>query len=415
MRWLAPQLGTAAATDPKIADAPDAAIIDVRDLVDRDGNSVEALRRTIDEGVALLAGGRRVIVCCDYGLSRSNAIAAGMLAAWHGTSVDHALQALHGVAALDELKLDVLAAVRRALQEPMPQPGASGVVAVTGASGFVGERLVLALDPFASVIPITRDAVELLHGSLPLETIVRTREVDTIVHLAHPRVVTTNASLSEAVAMMKTVLDVTAVSGVRLVFVSGWEVFSGYGEADLLADESLPPRPASVYGQAKALCESLLGYATQARGISSCIVRAGPAFGVGSDRPRFLRAFTRHALRSEPIVTHVYDNGRPALDLLHVDDVVDGLRRIALSDVSGTFHLGSGTARTTRRVAEIVRGSTDSDVVIEERRIGATVTNVSMDCHRATAELGWRPQKDVQAELDLLVRSIARDLQPGQP
>jgi len=77
IRWIIPEkLGTAA----HISDIGDVAnILDVRDLVDRSGNSAEIIKSKIDKALAFLEAGKKVIVCCDYGISRSNAIAAGIL------------------------------------------------------------------------------------------------------------------------------------------------------------------------------------------------------------------------------------------------------------------------------------------------------------------------------------------------
>ena len=77
IRWITDELGTAPFTDSEISD--DLNVLDVRDLVDKHGNSPEATREKIDQGVSLLQQGGRLVVCCDYGISRSNAIAAGIL------------------------------------------------------------------------------------------------------------------------------------------------------------------------------------------------------------------------------------------------------------------------------------------------------------------------------------------------
>lgn len=77
IRWITPFLGTAPAGSTDIE--PDTGIVDVRDLVDKSGNDPRSVRAKIEQGVALLDEGRRVVVCCDYGVSRSNSIAAGIL------------------------------------------------------------------------------------------------------------------------------------------------------------------------------------------------------------------------------------------------------------------------------------------------------------------------------------------------
>ena len=83
-------LGSAAANE--VSDRKDFNIIDVRDLVDKAGNSPEAVRKRIIYGARCLKEGKKIVVCCDYGISRSNAIAAGIIASYEGISFDAAVR-----------------------------------------------------------------------------------------------------------------------------------------------------------------------------------------------------------------------------------------------------------------------------------------------------------------------------------
>ncbi len=76
--WITDRLGTAPATSVHLE--PGMRIVDVRELVDKEGNEAANVKPLIDAGVAALNDGDRVVVCCDYGISRSNAVAAGILA-----------------------------------------------------------------------------------------------------------------------------------------------------------------------------------------------------------------------------------------------------------------------------------------------------------------------------------------------
>jgi UDP-glucuronate decarboxylase len=115
IRWITPILGTAAAAE--IRDLPDIQVIDVRDLVDKAGNRPDAIRETIRQGVIFLSEGKKTIVCCDYGISRSNAVAAGILASFQKAPLDVAVRQVQAATGETEIKLDTLSAVRRALQQ----------------------------------------------------------------------------------------------------------------------------------------------------------------------------------------------------------------------------------------------------------------------------------------------------------
>jgi protein-tyrosine phosphatase len=54
-------------------------VLDVRSLLDDTGNKDEDYYKLIDKGVYLLDNYDKVVVCCTAGISRSNAIAIGIL------------------------------------------------------------------------------------------------------------------------------------------------------------------------------------------------------------------------------------------------------------------------------------------------------------------------------------------------
>src|SRR5262249_56720284 len=70
IRWITEGLGTASWEE--LDGAEGVAVVDVRALVDREGNPAALVRAKIEEGAEHLSRGRRVVVCCDYGISRSN-------------------------------------------------------------------------------------------------------------------------------------------------------------------------------------------------------------------------------------------------------------------------------------------------------------------------------------------------------
>src|SRR5579863_8356841 len=90
IRWIVPErLGTAA--DGEYVAKEGDVKVDARTLVDKQGNSTAALREKIDEGVSGYNAGHRVIIVCDFGVSRSNTIGAGILARSRCIGIDAAL------------------------------------------------------------------------------------------------------------------------------------------------------------------------------------------------------------------------------------------------------------------------------------------------------------------------------------
>ena len=113
IRWIINQLGTAPFEEIKPAD--EFLIADVRDLVDKAGNTPETIKEKIEIGTAGLKAGRKVVVCCDHGISRSNAVAAAILNKFEGIAFNEALRRTLLVSGQKSIRLEVVSAVRKAI------------------------------------------------------------------------------------------------------------------------------------------------------------------------------------------------------------------------------------------------------------------------------------------------------------
>ncbi|MBN9332120.1 NAD-dependent epimerase/dehydratase family protein [Devosia sp.] len=402
IRWITPFLGTAPAGSPDIS--PDIQVVDVRDLVDKNGNNLDAIRLKIEQGTALLEAGQRLVVCCDYGISRSNSIAAGILFRHGAMSFDAAVREVRRTTGENEIKLEPLNAVRAALRADEPVPKLDGLrVLITGGSGFIGSALSGALEGAAFVLAPSRAQADLSAGAVALDLLVKEHRINTLVHLANPRIYTSAQATGDAVTMLRNALDVCRENGLRLIFLSGWEVYSGYRSVDLLADETLPTLPKGPYGEAKMLCETLIGHYRQLHGLDAVIVRSSPVYGIGSDRPKFIYNFLDKARRGAPIQTHCYLNGSPQLDLLHIDDLQSALLSILTSDASGDFNVGTSQMTSTLVIASAIVERTQSASKVVQHPIADYAPNIRMDYTRVRKILGWEPSWSISDGLDQII------------
>lgn len=400
MRWITEQLGTAAAAD---AIAGDVITVDVRHLVDKHGNSVADLRKVIDEGVRLIQDGRKVVVCCDYGISRSNAIAAAILACASGTPFDTALATVMLATGEREIKVDVLAQVRTALGEEQASVAPAPRILVTGGSGFVGRAVLRELQGQCEVLAPPRGELDLAAGAAALDLLVRQHHISHIIHLANPRVVTNSAALGETLVFLRNVLEVCKHNHLRLIFRSGWEIYSGYHSDHLLADERLPVFVKGPEGETKMLCESLIDHYCRLYSLECALLRSSPVYGGSGDRPKFICNFIEKALIGEPITTHRYRNGEPRLDLLHVDDFARAVVAVVNTGFHGTLNLGSGEMVGTRQIAEWIVREIRSGSAVDSRDIEDYTANVVMDISKAFNQISWSPRIDWRSGLQRLV------------
>lgn len=391
IRWITPSLGTAPAAEMR-QQPTDVHIVDVRDLVDKAGNRADAVREKIAAGQKLLSENHKVVVCCDYGISRSSAIAAGILALAEGITLESAVRRVQDATGEAEIKLEPLQVVRVALggQAELRQRSAGHSVLVTGGTGFLGKATVEALARDMHVVAPPRAKLDVSIGSTQLDLLACESDVQTIVHLANPRVYTSNVAMGASITMLRNVIDVCLARNARLIYLSGWEIFSGY-HGTLSADESLPALPHGPYAETKFLCEALIGHCIRHLGLRCALIRSSPVYGPGSDRPKFIYNFLDKARRNETIVTHRYRNGEPALDLLHRDDLVSLIARVTHSVFTGTVHAGTGVVTSTCEIAKMLAALVGSASQVEQVTIEAYTARIAMDCSLAYRTFEWSP------------------------
>ena len=105
IRWITDQLGTSPWKE-ELFDNP-FTVVDVRLLRDASGNSPELVLEKITTAVDNLNDGKRVVICCDHGISRSKAIAACVLSKLKSIGLEEALQQVISATGETGIKVDV--------------------------------------------------------------------------------------------------------------------------------------------------------------------------------------------------------------------------------------------------------------------------------------------------------------------
>ncbi|MDD1625493.1 MAG: NAD(P)-dependent oxidoreductase [Methylococcaceae bacterium] len=402
IRWITPMLGTGPAL--LVRQESGLNIIDVRDLVDKAGNRADAVRLKIIEGSESLRAGKKTVVCCDYGISRSNAVAVGILAMYESLPFETAMRRVLEATDEKEIKVDTLHAVRRALGEDRRNAHHEKLhILVTGGAGTLGKPVRQKLSEQFEVIAPNRMELDIQRGGAQLDLIAGERQIDCIVHLAAPRVYTSNIALGDTLSMLRNVLDVCVARDIKLIYLSSFEVYSGYRSSQLMADESLPMFPKGPYAETKYLCEILIEHCRRTQGLRCALLRSSSVYGAGSDRPKFIYSFIDKIKRSQPIVTHRYNNGLPALDLLYIDDLVMAVSMAAGSNFSGNLNIGTGVTTSTKKIAEILRDLIGGQVDINSILMGSDTACIAMDAGKAQEKLGWQATIGIEQGLQFIL------------
>jgi nucleoside-diphosphate-sugar epimerase len=405
IRWIDQSIGTAAFTDFEAAGVE---ILDVRSMVDGAGNSRDTIRVLVEAGLRHLQSGVRLLVCCDHGISRSTTIAAGIIARRDGMSFDAAFH--HVRIRMGEHRMDfaLVDSVRGALEQTDALDLYPRRILVTGGTGFLGSWVRRMAPGDYEILAVGSGSADLAVGPFDLDRIVRSERPSVIIHLANPRIYRTSDAVPRAVAMLQNVMSVCVHHGTFLVFASSWSVLEG-GSADdaTLAPDDAPCRPVGPYALSKALCEHMIDLRADTCGLRASILRLSPTYGAGSPQPRFLFRIAEACRAGRSAHTHVYRNGRPRLQLLYVEDAARALIAAAKARVPGRFNVGGPGSATTHSIAQSIARVLSAPLTCHEIAIDADVGQVTLDCGKARAALGWTPEVSIDLGLNRLFGPVA--------
>jgi dTDP-glucose 4,6-dehydratase len=153
-----------------------------------------------------------------------------------------------------------------------------------------------------------------------------------------------------------------------------------------------PVGPRGVYDEAKRFAEALTMAYHRFHGVETRIVRIfntyGPRMRPGDGR--VVSNFIVQALRGEPL--SIYGEGRQTRSFCYVDDLVEGIYRLFLSDRAEPTNIGNPNEFTVRELAEEVLRQTGSSSTLEFRPLPEDDPQVRRpDIGVARAVLGWEP------------------------
>jgi len=202
-------------------------------------------------------------------------------------------------------------------------------------------------------------------------------------------------------------LELARRSGAKFMFASTSEV---YGDPLVTPQHegywgnvnSVGPR--SVYDEAKRYGEAITMAYHREFGMDVKLPRIFNTFGPGmrAEDGRAVPAFMTAALSGHPLPVH--GDGSQTRSLCYVDDLVEGLLRMLLSDHIGPMNIGNPAETSIRELADLIIAITGSTSDIESRPRPIDDPEVRVpDITLASERLDWWPQVTMK---DGLVRTI---------
>jgi dTDP-glucose 4,6-dehydratase len=150
-----------------------------------------------------------------------------------------------------------------------------------------------------------------------------------------------------------------------------------------------------VYDEAKRFAEAMTMAYHRYHGVETRIVRIFNTYGprMRIDDGRALPTFMSQALRGEPIT--VFGDGSQTRSFQYVDDLVEGIHRLLLSDEADPVNIGNPDEITIKEFAEEIVGLTGSASTITYEPLPADDPKIRQpDITKAEEILGWRPRVD---------------------
>jgi dTDP-glucose 4,6-dehydratase len=303
-------------------------------------------------------------------------------------------------------------------------------ILITGAAGFLGSHLcerlladgheVVGMDNF-----ITGSPENLAHLSInPKFSFIRhdvsnfifvPGKVDAVLHFASPASPNPKSPYGYVNLPIQTMkagalgthntLGLARINRSRFLLASTSEIYGDpleHPQSESYWGHVDPIGLRSVYDEAKRFAEALTMAYHRFHGIDTRIVRIFNTYGprMHLDDGRVVPNFIQQALRGEALT--IYGDGQQTRSFCYVDDLVDGITRLLLSDEHLPVNIGNPAELTILEFAEKINkivGNSAGMVFKEAERLESDPQRRRPDITRARTILGWEPQIDLEEGL----------------
>ena len=193
-------------------------------------------------------------------------------------------------------------------------------------------------------------------------------------------------------------LGVALANGARFMLASTSEIYGDplehpqketyWGHVDPIGERS-------VYDEAKRFAEALTMAYHRFHDVNTCIVRIFNTYGprMHVDDGRALPNFITQALRGEKLT--IYGDGQQTRSFCYVDDLIDGIYTLLVSEVHDPVNVGNPNEMTIEEFAKEIDGlvGTKAGLIYHrDRMLPGDPLRRQPDITRAREWLGWEPK-----------------------
>ncbi len=193
-------------------------------------------------------------------------------------------------------------------------------------------------------------------------------------------------------------LGLAKAKGARMLIASTSEVYGDplvHPQNEDYWGNVNPVGPRGCYDEAKRFQEAMTMAYHMHHGLETRIVRIFNTYGprMRLDDGRVLPAFLSQALRGEPL--SIFGDGSQTRSFCYVDDLVEGIYRLLLSDYALPVNVGNPSEITIKEFAEEICKLTGVELKVEYQPLPQDDPQKRQpDITRAKDILGWEPKVD---------------------
>jgi dTDP-glucose 4,6-dehydratase len=193
-------------------------------------------------------------------------------------------------------------------------------------------------------------------------------------------------------------LGLAMAKGARMLIASTSEVYGDplvHPQSEDYWGNVNPVGPRGCYDEAKRFQEAMTMAYHMHHGLETRIVRIFNTYGprMRLDDGRVLPAFLSQALRGEPL--SIFGDGSQTRSFCYVDDLVEGIYRLLLSDYHMPVNIGNPSEITIKQFAEEICKLTGVELKVEYQPLPTDDPQKRQpDITKAREILGWEPQVD---------------------